>query len=124
MQYMLQFAEAPEHFAQRTDPVQAGPYWGAWTAYIGAMQAAGVMVSGAGLLGPHTATTVRLRDGQREVQDGPFADSKEQLAGFVLIEAPDLDSALDWAAQAPCATGGAVEVRPVLPPPAAPGQTA
>jgi hypothetical protein len=58
---------------------------------------------------------VRLRDGQRHVQDGPYADTKEQLGGFYLIDVPDLDAALDWAARCPTAADGAVEVRPLVP---------
>jgi hypothetical protein len=72
------------------------------------------MVSGNGLQQPGAAATLRLRDGQRLVQDGPYADTKEQLGGFYLIEAPDLDAALAWAARNPAAATGAVEVRPVL----------
>jgi hypothetical protein len=66
---------------------------------------------------------VRLRDGKRLVQDGPFADAKEPLGGYFVIEVPDLDTALEWAARAPSAAGASVEVRPVMPPmkPATPG---
>jgi len=117
MQYMLLFNETESAANQRNDPEKAPGYWGAWNAYIGAMAQAGVMISGNGLHPPHAATTVRIRDGRREVQDGPYADTKEQLAGYVVIEAPDLDAALDWAARAPAAHVGSVEVRPVLPPP-------
>jgi hypothetical protein len=116
MQYMLLLNETHVEFAKRNDPEQAGPYWGGWNAFIGAMAQAGIIVRGDGLQGPHTATTVRLRDGQRLVEDGPFADSKEQLGGYFVIEVPDLDTALDWAAQAPSAGYASVEVRPVLPP--------
>ncbi|MBI1186846.1 MAG: hypothetical protein GC206_05855 [Alphaproteobacteria bacterium] len=116
MQYALFFAETPAQFAERTDPAKSPAYWGAWTAFIGAMREAGVIRNGDGLQAPHTATTVRLADGKRIVQDGPFADAKEQLGGYLVIEADTLDAALDWAAKAPCAAGGAVEVRPVLPP--------
>jgi hypothetical protein len=73
-------------------------------------------VKGDGLQGPMLATTLRVIDGKRHVQDGPFADTKEQLGGYFVIEVPDLDAALDWAAKAPCALTGSVEVRPVLPP--------
>ena len=66
-------------------------------------------------MGPHAATTLRLRDGQRVVEDGPFADTKEQLGGYFVIEVPDLDAALDWAAKAPSARTASVEVRPILP---------
>jgi hypothetical protein len=116
MHYMLLLNETETDFARRNDPEQAGAYWGGWNAFIGAMAQAGIIVKGDGLQGPHAATTVRLRDGQRTVQDGPFADTKEQLGGYFVIEVPDLDAALDWAAKAPCALTGSVEVRPVLPP--------
>lgn len=120
MQYMIMFSETPAHFAEREDPVAAPAYWGAWNAYIGALGQAGIIVSGNGLHGPATATTVRVRDGQRLVQDGPYADTKEQLGGYFVIEVADLDAAIDWASKAPSAAYGSVEVRPVLPPPAAP----
>ena len=94
-------------------------YWGAWMSYVEAIRASGVVVSGAGLQPPETATTVRLKGEQRHVQDGPFADTKEQLGGFFVIDVPDLDAALAWAARSPAATDAAVEVRPVLPPPQA-----
>lgn len=120
MQYMILFAEPDAQFAERDDPEKAGAYWGAWNAYIGAMGQAGVIVLGNGLQGPATSTTVRVRDGKREVQDGPYADAKEQLGGYFIIEVEGLDGALEWAARAPCASYGSVEVRPVLPPPTAP----
>lgn len=116
MQYMLLFTETEANFRERDDPGKAGAYWGAWSAYIAALGAAGVIVNGAGLHPPHTATTVRVRDGRREVQDGPFADAREQLGGYFVIDTPDLDAALAWAARAPSASYGSVEVRPVLPP--------
>jgi hypothetical protein len=62
----------------------------------------------------HTATTVRLRDGERLLSDGPFAEAKEVLAGFYMIECTDLDEALDYASRIPGARHGAVEVRPVV----------
>jgi hypothetical protein len=113
---MLILNETSADFAKRNDPGQAEAYWGGWNAFIGAMAQAGVIVSGNGLLGPQSATTVRLRDGKREVQDGPFADTKEQLGGYFIIEVPDLDAALGWAVRAPSALSASVEVRPVLPP--------
>lgn len=72
-----------------------------------------VMVGGNGLHPPSTATTLRLQDGKRQVQDGPYAATKDQLGGFYLIDVPDLDTALHWAALNPAASMGAVEVRPV-----------
>jgi hypothetical protein len=116
MQFMLILNETPTDFTRRADPTQAGDYWGGWNAFIGAMAQAGVIVKGDGLQGPAMATTLRIRDGKRLVQDGPFADTKEQLGGYFVIEVPDLDTALDWAAKAPSALTASVEVRPVLPP--------
>ena len=120
MQYMLLLNETPEDFAKRNDPTGAGEYWGGWNAFIGAMAQAGVIVKGDGLQGPTLATTVRIADGKRQVLDGPFADTKEQLGGYFVIEVADLDAALDWAAKAPSALTASVEVRPVLPPTAPP----
>lgn len=117
MHYMLIFAEDAANIARRDDPAAAGDYWGAWTAYSAAVAGSGVMVSGNGLQPPSTATTVRVRGGERQVQDGPFSDSKEMLGGYFIIDVPDLDAALDWAARSPAAEYGSVEVRPVLPPP-------
>ena len=115
MQYMLMFYEnEAEVAAQRDNAERAGPYWDAWNAYMGAMYPTGIVLSGEALLPPSAATTVRLQDGKRLVQDGPVAATKEQLGGYVVIEVPDLDTALSWAARCPAATSGAVEVRPVL----------
>lgn len=117
MQYMLIMTEPESEVAKRNDPQQAGAYFGAWNAFVGAIAASGIVVNGDGLQPPNTATTLRIRDGKRIVQDGPFADSKEQLGGYYIIEVPDLDTALDWAAKSPAASGS-VEVRPVMLPPA------
>ncbi len=113
---MLLLNETADDFAARTDPERSQAYWGGWTAFIGAMAQAGVIVKGDGLQSPHAATTLRLKDDRRLVEDGPMADTKEQLGGYFVIEVADLDAALDWAAQAPCARTASVEVRPVLPP--------
>lgn len=88
----------------------------AYQAYIEAIYGAGVAYAGSGLQNATTtATTVRLVEGERHIQDGPFVDTKEQLAGFFLIEVADLDKALEWAARCPSiARGGIVEVRPAL----------
>ncbi|GGI78935.1 hypothetical protein GCM10007973_14470 [Polymorphobacter multimanifer] len=118
MQFALLYNETPEEQGRR-DTADAPAYWGAWSAYMGAMAAAGVMHSGQGLLPPATATTLRTAGGKWQVHDGPFADTKEQLGGFVILEVPDLDTALEWAARAPCAGAGSVEIRPVMPPPPA-----
>ena len=88
--------------------------WGrkAFDAYAKALDGAGVLVS-ADILQPVAAsTTVSVRNGDLQVQDGPFADTKERLNGTFVIDVPDLDSALDWAGKCPAAQYGAVEVRP------------
>jgi hypothetical protein len=89
-------------------------HWlGAYVAYMEAMRNAGVLKSSSGLHPTSAATTVRIRNDKTEVLDGPYADSKEQLGGFHLIEVADLDEALSWAARSPTALHGVVEVRPV-----------
>lgn len=116
MQYMLMFYETTAILANR-ETAAAPEYWSGWMAYIGALHQSGVVVSGNGLEAPRTATTIRLRGDKRQVQDGPFADTKEQLGGYFVIDVPNLDAALEWAARAPCASTGGVEVRPIMPPP-------
>lgn len=112
MQYALLIYELPETFAMRKND-DNDPYRGAWRAYYRAMVQAGVYVGGDALELPETGTTVRVKHGKRGVQDGPFADTKEQLAGIAILELPTLDAALEWAARCPAAAVGAVEVRPV-----------
>jgi hypothetical protein len=111
MKYAILVYEPETDFALRQSPPES-PYWAGWMAYSGAMNA--VTTGGAPLELPSAATTVRLRGGQRLVQDGPYAESREQLGGFFVIDVPDLDAALDWAAKCPAAHSGAVEVRPLL----------
>jgi len=86
---------------------------GAYTAYLEAMANAGVLQGTAGLMPTSTATTVRVVDGKTQVLDGPYAESKEQFAGFHIIDVPDLDAAIAWAARCPTSLHGVVEVRPV-----------
>lgn len=116
MDYMLLFYEPKTDFDVRKDEAASQAHWAGWMAYVGAIQGAGIMKSGEGLQDAATATTLRMAGGKRHVQDGPFADTKEQLGGFFVIDVPDLDTALVWASRAPCASTGGVEVRPVLPP--------
>jgi hypothetical protein len=89
-------------------------HWlGAYIAYVEAMKTAGVLVQGTGLQPTSTATTVRVAGGKTQVLDGPYADSKEQLGGFHIIDVADLDAAISWAARCPTALHGVVEVRPL-----------
>jgi len=90
-------------------------HWlGAYRAYMEAMAKAGVLKSSNGLRPTASATTVRTTNGKTQVLDGPYADSKEQLGGFHIIEVDDLDAAISWAARSPTALHGVVEVRPVM----------
>jgi hypothetical protein len=87
MQYAILVYEPPAELGAREDPARVGPYWAAYTAYSQALAGAGVAVGGAGLQPPAAATTVPLRGGHTHVQDGPYADTKEQLGGLFLIPA-------------------------------------
>ena len=115
MQFALLIYESPEAFGMRKKNNADDAYLGAWRAYHKALVEAGVYVGGNPLESPETATTVRLKEGKRRVQDGPIAETKEQLGGFTILELPSLDAALEWAARCPAASIGAVEVRPLSP---------
>ncbi len=115
MHYSILIYEKPEDFALRVDPERQQSYWEAWPSYSQALREAGVFVTGSGLQGPDTARTVRLSEGKRLVLDGPFAETKEQLGGFLIIDVPDMDTALEWAARCPRLPHAVMEVRPVLP---------
>ena len=110
MKYALLVHQPQEIFERRDDKAAIA----AGRAYGEALQAAGIFVGGAGLDSPRTATTVTVRDGKRHVHDGPFAETKEFLAGFGVIDVPDLDAALEWAARHPAAGFASIEVRPIL----------
>jgi hypothetical protein len=114
MQYAMLIYETPEAFASRKNG-DDDPYLGAWRAYHKALVEAGVYIDGNPLHLPHTGTTVRMKAGRRQIQDVPYADTKEQLAGFSILELPSLDAALEWAARCPAASAGAVEIRPLAP---------
>jgi hypothetical protein len=110
MKYALLIHAPQDYFNERTDAATIA----AGKAYGEALQAAGVFVGGAGLESPQAATTVSVRDGKRQVQDGPYAETKEFLAGLGIIDVPNLDAALEWAARHPLAGRYSVEVRPLL----------
>jgi len=110
MQYALLIYETAAEFARRED---GESHIGAWRAYYRAVVEAGIYAGGNPLQAPEIGTTVRQRDGRRLVHDGPYANTKEQLGGFMLLELPSLDAALEWAARCPAASYGAVEVRPI-----------
>ena len=114
MQFALLIYESPQAFeSSNNDQIEA--YTGAWRTYYKALVDAGIYIGGDPLEVPETGTTIRVNEGKRGVQDGPYADTKEQLGGFTVVELPSLDAALDWAARCPAASYGAVEVRPLAP---------
>lgn len=116
MNYVLLIANAPDAW----EPTDALPEVDDgviedWATYTRALEAAGVLVGGHALFGADAATTVRVRNGRRLLTDGPFAETEEHLVGYYVIDVPDLDTALDWAARVPNARTGAIEVRPSPP---------
>ncbi|MBI3706859.1 MAG: YciI family protein [Proteobacteria bacterium] len=92
---------------------RAGQMMPAYGAYTEAMTKAGVYVGGNRLQPTTSATTVRIADGKTKVLNGPYAETKEQLGGYYMIDVPDLDAAMSWAARCPGASHGTVEVRPI-----------
>ena len=85
-----------------------------WFSYTEELQRSGLMLAGEALQGAETATTVRVRDGETLITDGPFAETKELLGGFYMLDAPDLETAQEWAAKMPNIAYGSVEVRPIM----------
>lgn len=85
-----------------------------WFAFTNELETAGKHLGGEALNPGGTATTVRVRDGKTVTADGPFAETKETLGGFYLIEAANLDEAIEWAAKIPIAPRGSVEIRPIM----------
>lgn len=122
MRYML-LIYGDEAQAATMSEAEAEANMQEWFAYTMEMVEAGVMLGGDPLQEAATATTVRVRDGDAVTTDGPFADTKEVLGGYYLLEVPDLDAAVQWAAKCPGAKAGSIELRPVqeLPPDMAPG---
>ena len=112
MQYLLLLYSQEAQWATMT-PAQQQEGMAAYQAYGEALTKAGALKNSNRLRPISDATTVRVADGKSQVLDGPYVDSKEQLGGYYLIDVPDLDAALSWAARCPGATHGTVEVRPI-----------
>jgi hypothetical protein len=112
MRYLLMIYgnEAAVQAASKADSDQVHA---AYMAYTEAMKKAGVMIGGERLQRTSAATTLRVANGKTQVLDGPYAETKEQLGGYYMIDVPDLDAALSWAARCPGASHGAMEVRPI-----------
>lgn len=114
MQYMLLNYTAPGRYRDAAEIRAAAGADDVWGAYTRALIDAGILVSGNALHPVDAATTVRMGGGGAEIEDGPYATTKEHLGGYYVIDVPDLDTALAWAARNPAAADGAVEVRPVV----------
>ncbi len=112
MEYMLLIHADDREFGALSE-AQRNQALAAYGAYSQALREAGLVRSSNRLRPPEMATTVRVHEGRTEVHNGPFIETREQLGGYYLIDVPDLDSALAWAARCPGASHGAVEVRPV-----------
>ena len=113
MEYLL-LAYTPEPvWPELTTDQREQKFFAAYGAYVEALNKAGVVKGMHRLRPTGDATTVRVSEGKQQVLDGPYADSKEQLGGYFLIDVPDLDAALSWAARCPAAEHGVVEVRPI-----------
>jgi hypothetical protein len=93
---------------------EVGAEMAGWEDYSAQLIAAGAMVSGEGLQPSATSQTLRVENGERVVTDGPYAETKEQLGGFYVIDCASMDEALEWAAKAPSAERGSTEIRPVM----------
>jgi hypothetical protein len=114
MKYLLLIAFEEANWAAMSD-AQKAEGSAAYGAYTEAMAKAGVLLGGERLKPTSTATSVRVRNGKTEVLNGPYAETREQLGGYYVIEASDLDAALSWAARCPGASHGTMEVRPIWP---------
>ena len=113
MQYMILIYGDEKNFASlAANPEAQQQMYAAYTQYNQDLRGAGVLRSGGELNPTATATTVRVRGGKTVTTDGPFAETKEQLGGYYLIEVANLDEAVRWAARCPAAQGGSIEVRP------------
>ena len=113
MKVMILANEAPEDFALREDKKQFEGYMGEWYAFSEGLSKDAGGYEGAALEGPETATVVSVRNGARHMEDGPYPDAKEQLGGFFLLDAPDMETAVNWAKKCPAAKKGFVDVRAV-----------
>jgi hypothetical protein len=113
MEFVLIFNQPMAELERHEDPAYGPLAMAPWMAYMTELSAAGVMRSGNRLAPPWTASTVRLRDGKRVIHDGPFAETREMASGYIVIDVPALDDALEWAARSPSALTGCTEVRPV-----------
>lgn len=112
MQYLLMIYN-DENFYKTAPKAELERSHGAYVAYTEALKSAGVIRGGERLQPVATSSTVRIKDGKTIVLDGPYVETKEQLAGYYVIEVDNLDKAIEWAARCPAASHGTMEVRPI-----------
>jgi hypothetical protein len=113
MAFVLTFHQPAEVYETKADPLRGAVPMQAWRHDMDAMAAAGVL-RGGNRLDAFGATSVRVRAGQRQVQDGPFAETKDLLGGYVVVEVPSLDEALKWAERSPSSAVSATDAWPVM----------
>ena len=114
MQYLLMIYGNEAAMTSAT-PEQSSQMHAAYGAYTEALKKAGVLLGGERLKPTSTATSVRVAKGKTEVLNGPYAETKEQLGGYYMIDVADLDAAIAWATRCPGASFGTMEVRPIWP---------
>ncbi|MFL5654217.1 MAG: YciI family protein [Ktedonobacteraceae bacterium] len=113
MRYLLLIYQNEADHAKLSQE-ELGAEYAAYGAYGEEVQKRGAFLSGEPLMPTNTATTVRVRGGKTLTTDGPFAETKEQLGGYYLLNCKDLDEAIEWAARIPAVTAGSIEIRPVM----------
>ena len=114
MQYMLLIYENEQNWTKLSQ-AEAGAIMGEYGTFTQDIAKSGHYKAGAPLQPTKTATTVRVRDGKRQTTDGPFAETREHLGGYYLVDAKDLDEAISIAERIPAARTGSIEVRPIMP---------
>ncbi len=112
MKYLLLIYTDESHYG-KLDEAQMGELMSAYGTFTEDLAQSGAMVGAERLRPTATATTVRVRDGQAAMTDGPFAETKEQFGGYYLIDVDNLDAAIEWAKKLPSSTYGSIEVRPI-----------
>lgn len=113
MEFVLTFNQPLAEIERHESASESAAALAPWKTYMAELVAAGVMRGGNRLAPPWTASTVRVRGGERQIQDGPFAETREIAAGYIVIDVPSLDEALQWAERSPSSHTGCTEVRPV-----------
>jgi hypothetical protein len=113
MKYLLMIC-SDEVAEAKMPPEELGALYGAYMDFTNAVKASGAYIGGEALQPTTTATTVRVQGGQIQTTDGPFAETKEQLGGYYLLDCKNLDEAIQWAAKIPSAKHGTIEIRPIM----------